>query len=1229
MKPLLITTLILLQSLPALAGFGAVFQQPFKATIQVRQLCYEENLYGCNANDLPGLDANFRDGGGRKRRHLLKTDADGNTYVTHEEEVVETGRSNQLDATTSWIFQGSITEEGVQYNRFVARFDDMTQSFPGPQAWAKATHLVEAGIIPDVYEYLEATQSGTPFAIRMYSSRNQKRMYSETKFLSVTALNEIEVASAMATLSRVRADENKDKGRKLQRQTKSAVAADIKKDYGIHLPRRTNTVTSGLMVPLGCTWDAKSYFCFALSKAEDEDTGGKNIALNMAMKSPEDANQNADIFGRIVLGSKDQLLYADGRAQGCASPTSIRVGNLTKVGVKVCVDGEMKFSADAPQDATGFDLNATIAFGGDSETLDLVGGGIRVAAGGRDDRTLAFQSLNGHVYSSLEHDALRVEAAVALDSSPRDYVGADDWMANLFFVQAIGIDLWLWRQEARRSFKIGQVGPQRLQANYDPLIELPVDLTTSVCMQKVEEHGNGYLLVKLQLPGGLGAGSGMTFEDGQRALDKFGFCYRVAWASLEYTCDSSGQWMQSGGQFITPAEPTDSCVDVNPDLEFVEAMDIAGCAASQVPHRFGPISVTFDLPSEEVAGSVVSIDAGYAYRGIQDLCYSVTWGDHEFTCGDDGQWVQTSGTWETNTERQCQDGEEYVSNGKQPYLEVNNGLDVTCLSTTFEWSNHPLYVKVALPEGKPGISTIQLDHGSAGRKVGKTCSWIEWIPLVFECKEDTLEWTLVQGYLRSRPPLSCDRWAEGYGYTNNGKQEHLEVVDTTFLMGCPPKQVAYGTGPLQVIFDLPGNKLRGDTLEFTEGQVNRGNCHSIGWSARAFVCEPFTGEWKQTMGEDPHVQDVTEGCTSSSMFAMNGDQPFLVINDGTSDANAIPFTPSPIGLTFTSPPVTPITMTPTEAPSTIMPWIVPAGDTMSPPPSTALPVVTNNPTTLPAQTTTQPEVTASAPTLSPALALTPMPLAPTSPRPTFPQAQESTSFCGCPLCDKAQWDTVAGTFTCGARIIWVLNGGTPILEACHFVATTEDACVACDPETCDKTATSMPSAMPSDLPTTKAPSPVPSNPPTTSLPLTSVIISGPVTSSAPTGEQSGQGNGTEEVLDGIPSVMQTEHPSMPPAAAFSNDAAYSNDVAFSNDAALGNDTSTVFPETIQEEGPLPVLRGIPTEPPVTMMENLTGWAPTGEVATDVAAAVSAATLVPYLPLATVLSLLTSFLVNLL
>jgi hypothetical protein len=60
------------------------------------------------------------------------------------------------------------------------------------------------------------------------------------------------------------------------------------------------------------------------------------------------------------------------------------------------------------------------------------------------------------------------------------------------------------------------------------------------------------------------------------------------------------------------------------------------------------------------------------------------------------------------------------------------------------------------------------------------------------------------------------------------------------------------------------------------------------------------------------------------------------------------------------------------------------------------------------------------------------------------------TFCGCADCNQDVWLTMAGEFSCGARISWLVGRGQTSAEACHTVGALEyaDVCGACNPDVC-------------------------------------------------------------------------------------------------------------------------------------------------------------------------------------
>jgi len=82
-----------------------------------------------------------------------------------------------------------------------------------------------------------------------------------------------------------------------------------------------------------------------------------------------------------------------------------------------------------------------------------------------------------------------------------------------------------------------------------------------------------------------------------------------------------------------------------------------------------------------------------------------------------------------------------------------------------------------------------------------------------------------------------------------------------------------------------------------------------------------------------------------------------------------------------------------------------------------------------------------------------------APSPSSPEAEQT--YCGCPQCTQAVWDTLAcgdaldGCHTCGSRISWLQsNNGGNIDNACHMVASQfpSGPCGVCNPDTCNVTA---------------------------------------------------------------------------------------------------------------------------------------------------------------------------------
>jgi len=107
---------------------------------------------------------------------------------------------------------------------------------------------------------------------------------------------------------------------------------------------------------------------------------------------------------------------------------------------------------------------------------------------------------------------------------------------------------------------------------------------------------------------------------------------------------------------------------------------------------------------------------------------------------------------------------------------------------------------------------------------------------------------------------------------------------------------------------------------------------------------------------------------------------------------------------------------------------------------------------------------------------------PTQPNPTPDPTPEPTPDildCGCPeTCTSDVLERMAATFTCRARIVWVVGSGQSEIQACQTISDQfPDACgQGCDPRSC-KVSDTTPNPSPAPTP---APTPLPTPEPTTS-----------------------------------------------------------------------------------------------------------------------------------------------------
>jgi hypothetical protein len=95
-----------------------------------------------------------------------------------------------------------------------------------------------------------------------------------------------------------------------------------------------------------------------------------------------------------------------------------------------------------------------------------------------------------------------------------------------------------------------------------------------------------------------------------------------------------------------------------------------------------------------------------------------------------------------------------------------------------------------------------------------------------------------------------------------------------------------------------------------------------------------------------------------------------------------------------------------------------------------------------------------------------------------PVSSPPTTTCGCSTCTDAALNTMAGAYTCGARIDYLQNDmGFSEVDACKRIAGVEfpDECAPCDPDRCGD---SIPTSSPTSTPTVSKSNPT-SSPTTT------------------------------------------------------------------------------------------------------------------------------------------------------
>ena len=196
-QPSALTAAILLSSLSVMAmglqddsnaGYKRTLDRPHKAHTRHAQLCIPETTgivecEGMADGDMMRWDEYSYTVSGMDYGTAVMSGSSQSQQRLYLKSLV--AKTTPDGSNNMWKPEGTVTEGGSQYNKFVLRPTDSPLG-------NENNVLLQTGALPDRLEYLEATD-GSPYAIRQYSGANDDMMYLETVFMMAEELSDEEM----------------------------------------------------------------------------------------------------------------------------------------------------------------------------------------------------------------------------------------------------------------------------------------------------------------------------------------------------------------------------------------------------------------------------------------------------------------------------------------------------------------------------------------------------------------------------------------------------------------------------------------------------------------------------------------------------------------------------------------------------------------------------------------------------------------------------------------------------------------------------------------------------------------------------------------------------------------------------------------------------------------------------------------------------------------------------
>lgn len=513
-----------------------------------------------------------------------------------------------------WVFTGLKEEEGIEYHRYELQLE-LTSGLE--KQWA----LVEAGILPDLWVYLESADK-RPCVLRYYSTFNDNKLYGESIFAYAEPLSNQEQGMGKEEVLEEMVYNN-TRRRLVAPQPAMPEARDLGfslQDFGIEFPDN-------------CLASSSSPMCFAAYKVQDGETGVCSLTLDAALRDPRG---NEAQLQAVILLEKGQLKSVSGVGSGCANYLALQVGDLAKLGATLCFDGEISYTGGQVQGQLSFSGEAVLSAA--SITADLEMNGYVNVKSQQIGGVLLFAGLQG--YATAQGSAPLVAYGVELSVSvtPMDLVNTDNFKTSVLLTPSVEINLGIYRHTYSPTFQLGNVGPTRMAADRQPSIKLASELrSAATCPQSKHGKRNAAVFVNFELPETT-VGQQISFSKGSYGKKVSGNrCSRIVWTPMTFTCQPDGTWLEQG-RFRTDS----NCFSEQDRTQSGLVTGSSSCASKSFNKQTAVNFVSFQMPKRAV-GAQITVPQGQYVTKKNAQCHRIVWPKLTFRCGSNGQWQSSGG----------------------------------------------------------------------------------------------------------------------------------------------------------------------------------------------------------------------------------------------------------------------------------------------------------------------------------------------------------------------------------------------------------------------------------------------------------------------------------------------------------------------------------------------------------------------------------------------------------